>query len=69
MSGAIKLEKPLDREMYSQYALTILARDHGVPPSNATARVEITVEDANDNAPQFSQASQIHTQIRGQYLR
>jgi len=46
----------LDRERRKSrpYRLTIEATDHGKPPQTARARVEIFLEDVNDNAPEVS---------------
>lgn len=52
-TGRITLRGPLDRESRASYSLVISASDHGTPPSAATARLQITVLDANDNDPVF----------------
>ncbi|KAG7250668.1 hypothetical protein CRUP_007500, partial [Coryphaenoides rupestris] len=50
------LQKPLDRENQEQFNMVLTAIDGGEPHLSGTARIEITVLDANDNAPTFSQA-------------
>uniref|UniRef100_A0A8C6SQT7 Cadherin domain-containing protein n=1 Tax=Neogobius melanostomus TaxID=47308 RepID=A0A8C6SQT7_9GOBI len=42
---------PLDREKDEEHALVLVASDGGSPPRTGTARIHITVLDANDNAP------------------
>ncbi|XP_048837555.1 protocadherin Fat 4 isoform X3 [Brienomyrus brachyistius] len=62
-SGALCLEKELDRETVSLYILTIQVSDCGQPLSSrltGTARVTILVKDVNDNAPSFKSTSMIH---------
>ncbi|VDK84943.1 unnamed protein product [Litomosoides sigmodontis] len=46
----------LDREYRGQYDLTIEAVDGGDPPNSGKMLVNVTVLDANDNAPEFSQS-------------
>ncbi|CAN8189751.1 unnamed protein product [Coccothraustes coccothraustes] len=55
------LEKVLDREKQRNHhliltALVLRASDGGDPARTGTARIRVTVLDANDNAPVFSQA-------------
>ncbi|KAM4732203.1 protocadherin gamma-A11-like [Anableps anableps] len=49
------LQKHLDRETEDHITLTLTARDGGEPQLSGTMRVEISVLDANDNAPVFTQ--------------
>ncbi|XP_032076288.1 protocadherin gamma-B5-like [Thamnophis elegans] len=49
------LEKQLDRESESTVSLTLTALDGGNPAKTGTAKILITVIDANDNPPVFSQ--------------
>uniref|UniRef100_A0A8C4UGT5 Cadherin domain-containing protein n=1 Tax=Falco tinnunculus TaxID=100819 RepID=A0A8C4UGT5_FALTI len=51
ITGAVTTATPLDRESKSTHVFRVTAVDHGT----ATATVRITVEDDNDNAPQFSE--------------
>ncbi|KAL2077297.1 hypothetical protein ACEWY4_026801 [Coilia grayii] len=50
------LQKPLDREIKDHIALILTATDGGNPKLSGTAEIHITVLDANDNAPVFTQA-------------
>ena len=52
----LELLEPLDREMTSQYALNVSARDGGSPPRFGFLSVLINVRDVNDNAPVFANA-------------
>ncbi|XP_037252271.1 protocadherin gamma-A1-like isoform X5 [Falco rusticolus] len=50
------LAKALDREEATFHELVLRASDGGEPARTGTARIRVAVLDANDNAPQFSQA-------------
>ncbi len=50
------LEKKLDREQQNEITLIVTAVDGGTPPRSGTVAIHVTVLDANDNAPVFSQA-------------
>ncbi|NXG21048.1 PCDG2 protein, partial [Grallaria varia] len=50
------LAKALDREGAAFHELVLRASDGGDPARTGTARIRVTVVDANDNAPVFSQA-------------
>ncbi|XP_020654863.3 protocadherin gamma-A4-like isoform X16 [Pogona vitticeps] len=54
-SAKIVLERSLDREEEAAHNLIFTAYDGGDPARSSTADVHITVLDANDNAPIFSQ--------------
>ncbi|XP_030001921.1 protocadherin beta-16-like [Sphaeramia orbicularis] len=45
------LKTPLDREKDESHTLILIASDGGTPQRSGTARIQITVLDANDNAP------------------
>ncbi|XP_077433228.1 protocadherin gamma-A10-like isoform X13 [Vanacampus margaritifer] len=47
----IVLQKPLDREKEESLTLMLVASDGGEPHRSGTVRIQITVLDANDNAP------------------
>ncbi|XP_035985928.1 protocadherin gamma-A2-like [Fundulus heteroclitus] len=49
------LQKPLDREKQDQINLVLTAIDGGEPHMSGTMLIVITVLDANDNAPVFTQ--------------
>ncbi|XP_051869387.1 protocadherin gamma-C3-like [Pristis pectinata] len=56
MFPVLVLQRALDRETISTHHLTLLAKDGGVPLRSGKVQVTITVKDANDNAPVFSQS-------------
>uniref|UniRef100_A0A3Q3L2V5 Cadherin domain-containing protein n=1 Tax=Labrus bergylta TaxID=56723 RepID=A0A3Q3L2V5_9LABR len=49
------LEKELDREQQRELTIVLVATDGGTPQRSGTAAIHVTVLDANDNAPVFSQ--------------
>ena len=51
------LLKRLDREISSSYQLQITAYDGGVPPKTGKTDIMISVQDVNDNNPQFVNAT------------
>nr|XP_008109818.1 PREDICTED: cadherin EGF LAG seven-pass G-type receptor 1 [Anolis carolinensis] len=56
-SGVVRTCAPVDREEVSEYHLVVEANDQGKDPGprSATVTVHISVEDENDNSPQFSE--------------
>ncbi|XP_070693491.1 protocadherin gamma-A11-like [Pempheris klunzingeri] len=50
------LEKELDREQQQQLTIVLVATDGGSPQRSGTVVIHVTVLDANDNTPVFSQA-------------
>lgn len=53
MTGQLTTKAKLDRETIAFYEIQVVARDQGIPPQSATATVSLTVEDINDNNPEF----------------
>ncbi|CAI5780402.1 protocadherin-10-like [Podarcis raffonei] len=51
------LERSLDREQQRSHRVLLTALDGGIPERSGTARVVVTVLDANDNVPVFDQSS------------
>ncbi|XP_044060646.1 protocadherin gamma-A11-like isoform X23 [Siniperca chuatsi] len=47
----------LDRELVSDYNITITAADEGSPPLSSSKTVELSVADINDNPPVFEEQS------------
>ncbi|XP_043558985.1 protocadherin gamma-A11-like isoform X16 [Chiloscyllium plagiosum] len=47
----------LDREMVSQYDITITCRDEGSPTLTSNKTIQLKVSDVNDSPPRFSQTS------------
>ncbi|KAF3838398.1 hypothetical protein F7725_010166 [Dissostichus mawsoni] len=52
----ISLDKELDREDRKEITLLLTAFDGGSPQKSGTVVIHVTVLDANDNVPVFSQA-------------
>ncbi|XP_041845378.1 protocadherin gamma-A4-like isoform X17 [Melanotaenia boesemani] len=50
------LEKELDREQKHELTIVLVATDGGTPQRSGTAVIHVSVLDANDNNPVFSQA-------------
>ncbi|KAJ3587346.1 hypothetical protein NHX12_010944, partial [Muraenolepis orangiensis] len=51
---ALVTKSKLDRERRSQYHVTVVARDAGVPPLSCEKTISVVVSDVNDNYPEFS---------------
>uniref|UniRef100_A0A3B4UBP2 Cadherin domain-containing protein n=1 Tax=Seriola dumerili TaxID=41447 RepID=A0A3B4UBP2_SERDU len=56
LSGALRVENPLDYENKKDFTLLVEARDSGSPPFSSFAEIHINISDVNDNFPQFTQA-------------
>jgi len=55
--GIIRTARELDRERRAEYTLTLWAVDRGTPEMSTEVKVIITVDDVNDNAPQWETAN------------
>ncbi|KAH0618146.1 hypothetical protein JD844_017132 [Phrynosoma platyrhinos] len=53
----LQTKGPLDRELSSEYNITVTARDAGSPPLREEKRILVKVSDVNDNPPRFPQPS------------
>ncbi|CAI7935210.1 QUALITY PROTEIN: Protocadherin gamma-A10, partial [Podarcis lilfordi] len=51
------LQKQLDREKEHTHHMVLTAMDGGEPPKTGTVKILVTVLDANDNAPVFTQTN------------
>lgn len=56
-TGSISLTGELDRESVSEYRLSVVAVDRGMPRLSSTTQVIVMVSDENDNAPVFRQST------------
>ncbi|KAM9788478.1 LOW QUALITY PROTEIN: protocadherin Fat 3 [Neosynchiropus ocellatus] len=54
VTGHLKVNKPLDRELMSRYTLSVQAFDSGSPAMSSTVNVNIDISDVNDNPPVFA---------------
>uniref|UniRef100_A0AAV2JCE7 Protocadherin Fat 3-like n=1 Tax=Knipowitschia caucasica TaxID=637954 RepID=A0AAV2JCE7_KNICA len=54
VTGLLKVNKRLDRELTSRYSLSVQAFDSGSPAMSSTVTINIDVADVNDNAPVFT---------------
>ncbi|CAG5873449.1 unnamed protein product [Menidia menidia] len=54
VTGLLKVNKRLDRELISKYTLSVQAFDSGSPAMSSTVTVNINISDINDNPPVFS---------------
>lgn len=53
-TGQVRLMKAIDREVKSQYTVTVTASDRGTPTLTSTTTLTIKVLDINDNPPIFT---------------
>ncbi|XP_061755353.1 protocadherin Fat 3-like [Nerophis ophidion] len=54
VTGLLKVNKRLDRELVSRYTLSVQAFDSGSPAMSSSVSVNVDVADINDNAPVFT---------------
>ena len=52
-SGRITARSSIDHEEHEQFQFYVQASDQGTPPETGTALVVVTIEDVNDEAPEF----------------
>ncbi|XP_036379477.1 protocadherin gamma-A11-like isoform X12 [Megalops cyprinoides] len=50
-------DREMDRELVSEYNITITATDEGSPPLSSSKTVQLSVSDVNDNPPVFEEQS------------
>lgn len=53
ISGQITVNGTIDREMQASYKLTVMASDRGKPQMKTKQVFYVTVQDENDNSPEF----------------
>lgn len=53
VDGLLRISGRLDRELRSNYELTVTAKDRGEPPKFAKTKIFVKVMDENDNSPVF----------------
>lgn len=53
LTGQLTIKTKLDREAIPHYVIKVIARDQGTPPQSSTATVYLSVQDVNDNSPEF----------------
>ena len=53
ISGQITVNGAIDREMQASYKLTVMASDRGNPQMKTKQTFYVTVQDENDNSPEF----------------
>ncbi|XP_056910340.1 protocadherin Fat 3 isoform X4 [Takifugu flavidus] len=54
VTGILKVNKRLDRELVSRYSLSVQAFDSGSPAMSSTVTLNIDLSDVNDNPPAFT---------------
>ncbi|CAD5218600.1 unnamed protein product [Bursaphelenchus okinawaensis] len=59
LTGALKTNTVLDREVKDRYQYKVIAKDLGDPPLQTSIQLSITVIDVNDNAPKFEKPEYI----------
>nr|XP_057942442.1 protocadherin Fat 3 isoform X4 [Doryrhamphus excisus] len=54
VTGLLKVNKRLDRELVSRYTLSVQAFDSGSPAMSSTVTINVDIADVNDNPPVFT---------------
>lgn len=54
MTGVITIAAHVDYEAVSKYSLTLRAQDQGIPPLSSETQAHVTINDLNDNPPEFT---------------
>ncbi|XP_054610682.1 protocadherin Fat 3 isoform X3 [Dunckerocampus dactyliophorus] len=54
VTGLLKVNKRLDRELVSRYTLSVQAFDSGSPAMSSTVSINVDIADVNDNPPIFT---------------
>nr|CAH8849225.1 unnamed protein product [Trichobilharzia regenti] len=71
-TGKIKTNGHLDREMNASFSFTVIAKDLGEPSRSASVSIYITVEDYNDEYPEFNKRiyefSIVENPVQGYYI-
>ena len=52
-----------DREVQSNYLVTVTCQDFGDPPNLSSETITVSVLDANDHAPEFGSTGNLHAEI------
>ena len=60
-SGLLRVAGNLDRELEEYYVFMVVAADQGTPSRQSEAVVNITIEDIDDNSPEFTERLYITT--------
>ncbi|KAG8182639.1 hypothetical protein JTE90_018475 [Oedothorax gibbosus] len=53
IDGLLRVVGPIDREIKSEYTVTVLAKDRGLVEKSSTAEIKIVIADDNDHSPVF----------------
>ncbi|XP_022254786.1 cadherin-related tumor suppressor-like [Limulus polyphemus] len=53
VDGLLRVNGPLDREIKSQYEITVTAKDRGIPSRSSFINIVVDILDENDNSPTF----------------
>lgn len=53
VDGLLRVSGRIDRELQSEYTLSVTAKDRGDPPRSTQFELLVRVQDENDNSPVF----------------